>query len=82
MSGTFLYQWVLVSENPAESIRVLNDKAVCRLTGWLAQDYDANGKSGEVLGLCLGESTRRFMERVESQRRAAKTAATSGEGIL
>ena len=79
MNGAFLFQWVLSGPDKAESVAALNDVALCRLTGWLAQDYQEDGPTGDVLGICLVEQARRFTARLS---RPPEGGTTNGEGFL
>ena len=63
MSGPDLYQMLLAGGVPDETGAAadLSDRALCRLTGWLAQNpWDENGPSGRVMGICLVEMATRF----------------------
>lgn len=60
MSDSYLYQWVLRGPCLSECVSSLSDESLCRLSGWLGREYDENGDSGKVLGLCLVEQAERF----------------------
>lgn len=81
MSGAFLFQWVLVGPDKAENVAALNDVALCRLTGWLAQDYQEDGPSGEVLGICLVEGAARFAAGVAERKRNPWGLEEMGTGL-
>lgn len=55
-----LYDWILWAVDKPAAVAALHDTALCGVSGWLARDYDQNADSGELLGLCLVESARRF----------------------
>lgn len=79
MSPLHLYQWVVTGPDLAEAVAALSDECLCRLAGFLAQDYDENEATGEALGMCLVEQARRFAVRVKA--RGQDVPATFGEGI-
>lgn len=80
MTPAFLYQWVLAGPCVAECVSVLDDVSLCRLSGWLRLDYDENGKTGEVLGICLVEQAARFVKRVEDKGTANLANGANEEG--
>lgn len=65
MTPEDLYDWLLCGVNKSAKVAALNDEALCAVSGWLGQHYDENAPSGELLGLCLVESARRFALRVQ-----------------
>lgn len=80
MSGTFLYQWVLAGPCVGECLSVLDDASLCTLSGWLGREYDENGKTGEVLGMCYVETHGRFVKRVAEKATANLANEEGHEG--
>ena len=83
MTAPFLYAWVLATarEDRHAAVQALNDKSLCRLSGWLALSYSESDATGEVLGMCLVEQAERFAKtqdfkmqdaRAEEQRRKVR----------
>lgn len=60
MSPDQLVEWILRQKVTALAVQALDDAQLCAVSGHLGQDYDENGISGMLLGLCLVESARRF----------------------
>lgn len=68
MNPQELYDWVRCGTDHPAKVAALHDEALCALSGWLSRRYDENAESGELLGLCLVESARRFSVGVASRR--------------
>lgn len=67
MNPSSLYQWVMVGPSEEEAVGALNDDCLCRLSGWLARDYDINDATGRIYGLCLMEQADRFAAQVKTR---------------
>jgi hypothetical protein len=65
MNSGDLYDWILWAVDKPAAVAVLHDESLCALSGWLSRHYEENAPSGELLGLCLVESARRFSLRVQ-----------------
>lgn len=80
MNPEDLYEWILWAVDKPAAVAVLNDESLCALSGWLSRRYEENAPSGELLGLCLVESARRFALRVagwrQNQERGQDVPAT------
>jgi hypothetical protein len=55
-----LYEWLMGADHQPTAVAALHDTALCAVSGWLGRTYDENAESGQLLGLCLVESARRF----------------------
>ncbi len=67
MNGEAIFKWVLAGPDKAECVRVLPDEWLRRLSGFLSLDYDENGVTGELLGMCMVEIFWRFLKQPEPQ---------------
>ena len=76
MIARLLAHWVMAGPDRAECVEILDDVHLCKLAGWLAQDFDENGATGEMLGLCLVEQARRFSVLIE-----VRGAGRPGNGL-
>ena len=61
MSGAFLFQWVLASEERADAINALNPKSLCKLWAWLIQNVDKHDSAEQILALVIMEQSNRYV---------------------
>jgi hypothetical protein len=76
-----LMAWLLTQ--PADAVAALDDYELIGVSGELGRIYDENGPTGTLLGICLVEQARRFVEGKKDGRGLEVPATPNdGEGFL
>lgn len=61
MSGSFLFQWVLVSEDRQDAINALNPTSLCKLWAYLIQNVGTHDSAEQILALVIMEQSNRYV---------------------